>query len=82
MFDTYFLPSELVPANQAVLSLIIPSEIRAIFFEKEPQLSSINVGETIYVKCDGYNQLVPVKISFISPRAELTPPVFYNSRAR
>lgn len=80
VFDTYFLPDELVPANQAVLSLIIPSEIRAIFFVSEPQLSSIKVGNIVYIGCDGYNKRIPAKISFISERAELTPPVLYSSK--
>lgn len=82
VFDTYFLPSELVPEKQPVVSLILPKEIRVIFFVKEPQLSSINVGEIIQVKCDGYDKLVPAKISFISPRAELTPPVLYTTKER
>lgn len=82
VFDTYFLPNEIVPENQAVLSLIIPGEIRVIFFVKEVQLSSIHVGNIIYVSCDGYTKKVPAKISFISLRAELTPPFLYTPKER
>ncbi len=82
VFDTYFLPSELVPEKTAVLSIIIPNEVRVIFFVKEIQLSSIHVGQVITINCDGYSKRVPAKISFISPRAELTPPVLYTTSER
>ena len=82
VFDTYFLPSELVPANRPVLSLIFPGEIRAIFFVKETQLSSLKLGKIINVTCDGVKAQYPAKISYISLKAELTPPVLYSEKER
>ena len=78
VFDTYFLPSEFVPAGYPVVSLIYPGELRAVFFVREPQLSSIKEGQQISVTCDGNANPAQAKITFISPRAELTPPVLYS----
>lgn len=82
VFDTYFLPSELVPANRPILSLIFPGELRAVFFIKETKLSSLKVKQIVHVSCDGHPQAVPAYISFISPKAELTPPVLYSEKER
>lgn len=82
VFDTYFQTGELVPANQAVLSLLAPEDIKIIFFVSEPQLGSIQLGQKITVRCDGCSQPVTANIDFISPQAEYTPPVIYSGEAR
>lgn len=82
VFDTYYIPTELVPPNRPVLSLIYPDQIRAIFYIPEPQLSTVKIGQQISLNCDGHLQKVSAKIVFISPKAELTPPVLYSKEER
>lgn len=81
VFDTYFLPGELVPAGKPVLSLLAPQDIKVVFFVPEPELGSIQIGQKIVVNCDGCKS-VNAKISFISPQAEYTPPVIYSEDRR
>lgn len=82
VFDTYYLPGELVPANQPVLSLLTADQIKVVFFVPEPLLGSIKLGQTVTVKCDGCEQPVTANISFISPQSEYTPPVIYSDETR
>jgi len=82
VFDTYYLPGELVPAGSPVLSLLAPQDIKIIFYVTEPQLSSLQPGQTVQVNCDHCQQTINAKISFISPQAEYTPPVIYSNDTR
>jgi len=40
------------------------------------------VGQKIFFDCDGCPQTREAAISFISPRAEYTPPVIYSQESR
>lgn len=82
VFDTYYLPGELVPANQPVLSLLTADQIKVVFFVAEPLLGTIKLGQTVTVNCDGCQQPVTANISFISPQSEYTPPVIYSDETR
>src|SRR6185312_12203386 len=82
VFDTYFLPGELVPATQPVLSLLAPEDIKIIFFVPETQLSTISLGKPIQISCDSCKAIIMAKINFISPQAEYTPPVIYSEKDR
>lgn len=82
VFDTYFLPGELVPASKPVLSLLAPQDIKVNFFISEPELSSMQIGQIIAISCDGCKRKINAKISFISPQAEYTPPVLYSESRR
>lgn len=82
VFDTYFKPGEEVAAFQPVLSLLIPKEIKAIFFVLEPHLSSLKLGQEIKILTDGAHEAITGKISYISPNAEYTPPVIYARESR
>lgn len=79
VFDTYFRLGEYVPANQSVLSLLGPADIKVIFYVKEKYLSSIRLGDQVAVKCDDCKQSYTAKISFISPEAEYTPPLLFSN---
>lgn len=80
VFDTYYRIGEYTTANQAILSLLAPQDIKAIFYVNEPDLSKLKLGSTVYVKCDGCEHSYQAKISFISPQAEYTPPVIYSDQ--
>jgi len=79
VFDTYYRPGEYTIANQPILSLLAPGDIKVIFYVNEPVLSQLKLGKKVYVQCDGCDTSYPGKISFISPSAEYTPPVIYSN---
>jgi len=82
VFDTYFLSGELVPANQAVLSLLTPQDSYIVFYLHESELVKIKLGQEIYITCDNCPQHITAKIDYISPKAEYTPPVVYTDKTR
>jgi len=82
IFDTYYQPGEEIPANQPILALLPPTEIKAVFFIPEERLSQIKLGQEIQIKCDGRKSTYAGKIDYISTDAEYTPPVIYSRESR
>lgn len=78
VLDTYFKPGELVNAGQPVLSLLDPKDLYAVFFVPEPILGTLCMGEVVHIKHDSGSQRTEAHISYISPKAEFTPPVIYS----
>lgn len=79
VFDVYYRLGEYTIARQAVLSLLAPEDIKAIFFVPEADLGKIRLGAEVHVRCDSCETLTG-KISFISPTAEYTPPVIFSNQ--
>lgn len=82
VFDTYYLPGELVPANHSIVSLIAPKDVYVIFYIPEEKLSRLKLGQTIQINCDSCKQSISAKINYISPDAEYMPPVVYSDDTR
>lgn len=80
--DTYFRVGEWVQAGQPVLSLLPPGNIKARFFVPESAVGSLRIGAAVTVACDACGAPIPARISFISNRAEYTPPVIYSNVQR
>lgn len=80
--DTYYQQGEWVPAGSPVLSILPPENRKVRFFIPEPQLGSLQTGQTVQVSCDGCGDSIPMTISYISPQAEYTPPVIYSKDSR
>jgi len=79
VFDTYYRLGEYTVANQAILSLLAPENIKAIFYVSEAVLGGLKLGGKVTVQCDGCTKAYSGTISFISPSAEYTPPVIYSN---
>lgn len=79
VFDTYYRLGEYTIANQAILSLLAPADIKAIFFISGPELSKIKLNDKVIVRCDHCGKAYIGRISFISPTAEYTPPVIFST---
>ena len=80
--DTYYVTGEWVNANQPVVSLLPPQNIKVRFFVDERHLGAVRMGQKVSVTCDGCPAPVAAQISFISPQAEFTPPVIYSRQER
>jgi HlyD family secretion protein len=80
--DTLFVKGEWVPAGAPVASLLPPENIKVRFFVPEPRLGAVRIGQTVSVVCDGCPAPISARVTFISTRAEFTPPVIYSRETR
>jgi HlyD family secretion protein len=82
VYDTLFRQGEWVAAGKPVVVLLPPQNIKVRAFVPETRLGSIHYGETAQVTVDGVRSPFGGKVSYISPRAEYTPPVIYSREMR
>jgi len=82
IFDTLFRPGEWVAAGRPVVMLLPPSNIKVRAFVPETQVGAIHAGDPVRVTVDGAPQPAVGRVSFISPKAEYTPPVIYSRSNR
>ena len=82
VFDTLYREGEWVPAGRPVVVLLPPDHIKVRAFVSEMRLGAIKLGDLAQVTIDGVQGSISGKVSYISPKAEYTPPVFYNQGSR
>lgn len=80
--DVFFQQGEWAPANQPILSLLPDKRIYVKFFVPERSLAAYHLGGSVRFGCDGCAKNLTATITYISPRAEFTPPVIYSHDAR
>ncbi|HEX2548182.1 MAG TPA: efflux RND transporter periplasmic adaptor subunit [Gammaproteobacteria bacterium] len=80
--DTFYRTGEKVGANQPVLSILAPYNIKVLFYIPERALSTIHLGQKIQFSCDGCQNKTTATISYISTEAEYTPPIIYSQDTR
>lgn len=80
--EVYFRYGETVPSGKPVVALLPPGNLKLRFFAPEAVLPRLNYGETVSVSCDGCEQGLTAKVSFIARSAEYTPPVIYSLEER
>jgi HlyD family secretion protein len=76
--QVYFRVGETVSAGKPVVALLPPKNLKMRFFAPETILPQIKYGQTVAVSCDGCEQGLTAKVSFIARSAEYTPPVIYS----
>src|SRR3977135_3885858 len=62
--------------------LLVPDGLFVRFFVPEPMLAAVHLGDKVALACDGCPAGLAAMISFISPKAEYTPPVIYSESSR
>jgi len=62
--------------------LLPPENIKVRAFVAQDEIGLLKVGDAAEVHVDGVEEPYPAKISFISPRAEFTPPVIYSNETK
>lgn len=82
VFDTLFRPGEWVAAGRPVVVLLPPQNIKVRAFIPEPRIGTVKLGQQASVHVDGVAAPYVGTVSFISPRAEYTPPVIYSRESR
>ena len=79
--DVFFQQGEWAPANQPVVSLLPDARVKLRFFVPETALPAYRPGRAVRFTCDGC-QAQTARITYVSPRAEFTPPVIYSRENR
>ncbi len=82
VFDVLYYEGEWVAAGKPVIALLPPQNVKVRAFVSETQVGSIHPGDPVRVTVDGVPEPYAGKVSFISPRAEYTPPVIYSRESR
>jgi HlyD family secretion protein len=80
--DVLGRPGETMAAGAPVVSLLPPGNIFVRFFVPETALSTIHAGDPVTLACDGCPADLSATISFISPKAEYTPPLIYSESSK
>jgi HlyD family secretion protein len=80
--DVMARPGETMAAGAPVVSLLPPANIFVRFFVPESDLVTVHAGDPVRLACDGCPADLSATISFISPRAEYTPPLIYSELSR
>jgi HlyD family secretion protein len=82
VFDTLYRLGEWIPAGRPVVTLLPLQNVKLRVFIPQQWLGTVRVGDLVQVYVDGAAGAVTGKVSFISPRAEYTPPVIYSRENR
>lgn len=82
VYDTLYRQGEFVPAGKPIVALLPPPNIKVRAFVPETRVGSIHPGDTVRVTVDGVSEPFIGRVSYISPRAEYTPPVIYSQESR
>ena len=80
--DIVYRPGDWVPAGGPVVELLPPGNVKVRVYVPETMLGQIQVGDPVELTIDGRSSKPQAKVSFISPRAEYTPPVIYSEEMR
>jgi HlyD family secretion protein len=82
VFDTLYREGEWVPAGRPVVVLLPPGNVKVRAFVPEERIGTVQPGDHVRVTVDGRAEPLNGTVSFISPRAEYTPPVIYSQDTR
>jgi HlyD family secretion protein len=82
VFDTFYREGEWIAADRPVVALLPPENIKVRAFVPETWIAKIHPGDNVQVFADGVRKPFIGKVSFISPKAEFTPPVIYSRETR
>ena len=82
VFDTLYREGEWVPAGRPVVSLLPAQNIKVRAFVPETKVGTIHPGTRVQVSVDGVGEPFLGTVSYISPKAEYTPPVIYSQDSR
>ena len=80
--EIYYRPGEVVGAGRPVMALLPENAMVVRFFVSQKALPDFSLGQELQIRADGLDQPIEAKITYISPRAEFTPPVIYSADSR
>jgi HlyD family secretion protein len=82
VYDTLYRVGEWVAPGRPVVALLPPDHVKVRAFVPETEIAKYRSGDGVRVVVDGLDQPLAGKISYVSPKAEYTPPVIYSRETR
>jgi len=82
VFDTLYREGEWVAAGRPAVVLLPPRNVKVRAFVPEEKVGAVQPGDRVQVFVDGLPAPFVGKVSYVSPRAEYTPPVIYSQENR
>ncbi|MGZ8394387.1 MAG: HlyD family secretion protein [Nitrospira sp.] len=82
VFDTLYREGEWVAAGRPVVVLLPPLNIKVRTFVPETLVGTIQPGRSVSIWVDGISEPLSGAVSYISQKAEYTPPVIYSQASR
>lgn len=82
VYDTFYVQGEWVGAGKSVVALLPAKNIKVRFFVSEKILGKMELGRKVVITADGLKEKIHGEISYISPKAEYTPPIIYSRESR
>jgi HlyD family secretion protein len=80
--EVYFRVGEMVDAGRPIVSILPPKNVKVRFFVPQANLPAIAIGDRVLIHCDGCRNDLYGRVSFISAKAEFSPPVIYSLEER
>ncbi len=81
VFDTYYSKGEYIAVGRPVVSLLEKGHLKVVFFIPQAHFSQLHLKQAIKVTCDNCTPF-NANISYISNKAEFTPPVIYSTEEK
>lgn len=82
VFDTLYREGEWVDKGHPVVTLLPPENMKVRAFVPEHLIGRIRIGNSARVSFDGNQDGLDGRVSYVSPKAEFTPPVIYSRGSR
>ncbi|MFV0338030.1 MAG: HlyD family secretion protein [Chthoniobacterales bacterium] len=80
--DVLYRPGDWVKAGQPVVELLPPGNVKVRTFVSQEIFGRIHLGDKAEIFVDGIASPFGGQVSFLSPRAEYTPPVIFSQQMR
>jgi HlyD family secretion protein len=80
--DTLYCEGDWVPEGNPVVVLLPPKNVKVRAFVAQEMIGRVRFGSSAKILVDGVSVPFPGKVTFISPRAEFTPPVIFSRQMR
>lgn len=71
-------PGEVVAPGEPIVALLAPQNMKVRFFAPQAILPQLPVGARVLVICDGCDEPIPARVSFVAREPQFTPPVIYS----
>lgn len=78
----YFDAGEVAATGAPILSIFPPDRLKAIFFIPEPERAGVRIGDRLSVTCDGCDDGMTARITYMASDPQYTPPIIYSRDER
>lgn len=76
--DVIYRKGEMATSGSPLIIILPDNAIKAIFYASNQQLAQLKVGQSVLISVAGVKTPVSAKVSFISQKAEYSPPVLFK----